>query len=117
MQIQFEDRCFSIATQEQKGQLYRRSGMMMPGGNTSGEINEWLSKELGQSVRLVKMIERFHFAGPLNSEVEVSGADGYPYLVLGTASMDLLSEKSGNLIDIKIQAQHRIENQYAPRRR
>ena len=103
LQIQFEDRCFSIATQETEGptflsKVWDDDALVV---NTSGEINEWLSKELGQSVRLVKMLERFHFAGPLNSEVEVSGADGYPYLVLGTASMDLLSEKSGESIDIR----------------
>lgn len=68
---------------------------------TSIEMDTWLSAKLGKKVSLVKIIERFHFAGPINKNVEVSGADGYPYLVLGTSSLEQLSLKSGEDIDIR----------------
>ena len=68
---------------------------------TSFAIDSWLSEHLGQKVNLVKVIERFHYAAPIDTTVEVSGADGYPFLVLGTASLDRLSATAGESIDIR----------------
>lgn len=68
---------------------------------TSSGMDAWLSERLSKKVRLVKIVERFHLAGPLNKTIEVSGADGYPYLVLGTASLEQLSLKSGETIDVR----------------
>ncbi|NNF33270.1 MAG: MOSC domain-containing protein, partial [Saprospiraceae bacterium] len=36
----------------------------------------------------------------LNEEIEVSFADGYPYLIIGTASIDDLNHKIGSPVDI-----------------
>lgn len=68
---------------------------------TSDTIDQWLSDRLAQKVRLVKVIERFHYAAPIDATVEVSGADGYPFLVLGTASLEHLSNTAGESIDIR----------------
>ena len=68
---------------------------------TSDAIDHWLSDRLGQKVSLVKVIERFHYAAPIDATVEVSGADGYPFLVLGTASLEHLSTAAGEPIDIR----------------
>lgn len=60
----------------------------------SKDLNIWFSSKLGQDVRLVKM--RKHdvrhkklIKGP--EKVEVSFADGYPYLIAGTESLDHLN--------------------------
>ncbi len=68
---------------------------------TSDTIDHWVSDRLGQKVNLVKVIERFHYAAQIDATVEVSGADGYPFLILGTASLDHLSATAGEPIDIR----------------
>lgn len=63
------------------------------------KINQWFSKFMGKPVRLVYMHEgstriadqRY---APKKDDI-VSFADGYPILVIGQASLDLLSEKVG----------------------
>lgn len=62
----------------------------------SHEANLWLSSNLSQDVRLVKMNpedirHKELIKGP--PQVEVSFADGYPYLIVGTDSLDLLNSK------------------------
>jgi uncharacterized protein YcbX len=62
----------------------------------SHSVNQFFSDWLRKEVRLVREIEtlkRKHFATSLNQEIQVSLADGYPYLVLGTASVQYLSER------------------------
>ncbi|MDF1695094.1 MAG: MOSC domain-containing protein [Saprospiraceae bacterium] len=67
----------------------------VPATEVSTEANMWFSKILGQSVRLVKMeknnvrIKKL-IKGP--ESVEVSFADGYPYLILGSESLNRLNE-------------------------
>lgn len=62
----------------------------------SQEANNWFSSILGQNVRLVKMGDndvRYKklIKGP--DKVEVSFADGYPYLIAGTESINKLNSK------------------------
>jgi uncharacterized protein len=62
----------------------------------SDEANEWFSKMLGRKVILVKIhseVGRVHHSINKNVDLPVSLADGYPYLVAGTASLDLLNSK------------------------
>lgn len=62
----------------------------------SKEANEWFSDQLGKSCRLVKMnkdSERIQNMKTTSESTEVSFADGYPYLILGTASLDQLNTK------------------------
>lgn len=60
------------------------------------KIDEWVSSILGLSCHLVFMDEDIvrnkSFIEP-QGKIELSFADGYPYLVLGTASIDLLNFK------------------------
>lgn len=62
----------------------------------SAEVDSQFSRILGESVRLVKMMDtdlrhKILIKGPASTEV--SFADGYPYLVAGTASLSFLNEK------------------------
>jgi len=60
------------------------------------QISEWFSDHLGISVRLVKMTDASTRVKNLNvtpDKTEVSFADGYPYLILGDASMQKLNSR------------------------
>ncbi len=58
--------------------------------------NAWLSQRLGQEVRLVHMaddcVRTVDDIGSVPGDI-VSFADGYPLLLIGTASLDLLNSK------------------------
>jgi len=71
----------------------------------------WFSSQLGESVRLVKVsgqtnrIKDFEKyittqSDDLPTETTVSFADGYPYLILGSASMDFLNSKMDKDLNI-----------------
>lgn len=60
------------------------------------EYNQWFSKHLNKHVQLVKMTDiskRIKSFTKPPFESVVSMADGYPFLILGTSSMDNLNEK------------------------
>ena len=64
------------------------------------EVNKatsrWFSKELGFGCKLVKIInkgDRKHDSSRLNQTLDVSLADAYPYLLIGSESLDQLNEK------------------------
>lgn len=67
------------------------------------DISKWFSKNLGSDVRLVKQdphknrIKRY---SNREGETAVSLADGYPILILGTGSMELLNSKLSNEVSI-----------------
>ncbi|MFK7809212.1 MAG: MOSC domain-containing protein [Saprospiraceae bacterium] len=68
------------------------------------EANKWLSKQLSTSCEIVYMPEQTH--RPVTSELVpentiVSFADGYPYLVIGTASLDDLNGRLKEAIGIE----------------
>ncbi len=62
----------------------------------SDEINQWFSTNLGQNLRLVLMPETDHrpaderYSPPGH---QVSFADGFPYLIIGQASLDELNSR------------------------
>ena len=58
--------------------------------------SEWFSELLGFECKLVKIIksgDRKHESSRLKETFNVSLADGYPYLLIGTESVDFLNEK------------------------
>lgn len=64
------------------------------------EVNKntsiWFSEHLGFECKLVKIIrngDRKHESSKLKETFNVSLADGYPYLMIGTESLDYLNEK------------------------
>lgn len=65
--------------------------------------SEWFSKQLGFACKLVKIIkigDRKHESSRLKETFNVSLADGYPYLLIGTKSLDFLNEKLEDKITI-----------------
>ena len=75
----------------------------------STRVNEWFSQQLQEAVRLVhqttvtsrtKNFEKYVAPGAPRTQTPVSFADGYPYLLLGTASMDLLNQKLDQALTI-----------------
>lgn len=65
--------------------------------------SEWFSKQLGFECKLVKIIkngDRKHESSRLKETFNVSLADGYPYLLIGTESLDFLNEKLEDKITV-----------------
>jgi uncharacterized protein YcbX len=65
--------------------------------------SKWFSKQLGFDCKLVKIIksgDRKHESSRLKETFNVSLADGYPYLLIGTKSLDFLNEKLEDKITI-----------------
>lgn len=66
--------------------------------------SKWFSEALGFSCKLVRIInkgDRKHNSSRLNQTLNVSLADGYPYLLIGSESLDSLNEKLEEKITIK----------------
>lgn len=66
--------------------------------------SKWFSKRLGFTCKLVKIInegDRKHISSKLNQTLNVSLADGYPYLLIGSKSLDHLNEKLKEKITIQ----------------
>jgi len=66
--------------------------------------SKWFSEALGFSCKLVKIInkgDRKHKSTKLNQTLNVSLADGYPYLLIGSKSLDALNEKLEEKVTIK----------------
>lgn len=71
------------------------------------EVNEttsrWFSEVLGFSCKLVKIVnngDRKHSSIKLETTLNVSLADGYPYLLVGSESLDFLNQKVEEKITI-----------------
>lgn len=65
--------------------------------------SKWFSEALGFRCKLVKIInkgDRKHNSSKLNTTLNVSLADGYPYLLIGSESLDFLNEKLEEKITI-----------------
>lgn len=67
----------------------------------SDVISDWFAKKLGVKCHLVKMVNEFDrykklIKGP--EQTKVSFADGYPYLIVGTASLNKVSQEVGSEI-------------------
>ncbi|RKR09559.1 hypothetical protein C8C83_1198 [Flavobacterium sp. 90] len=65
--------------------------------------SKWFSEHLGFECKLVKIIkngDRKHESSRLKETFNVSLADGYPYLMIGSESLDFLNEKLTDKITI-----------------
>ena len=65
--------------------------------------SKWFSETLGFECKLVKIAnngDRKHSSSKLNTTLNVSLADGYPYLLIGSKSLDFLNEKLEEKITI-----------------
>ncbi|OXG03059.1 hypothetical protein BC749_1011156 [Flavobacterium araucananum] len=67
------------------------------------KTSKWFSQHLGFECKLVKIIkngDRKHESSRLKETFNVSLADGYPYLLIGTESLDFLNEKLEDKITV-----------------
>jgi uncharacterized protein YcbX len=65
--------------------------------------SKWFTEHLGFECKLVKIIkpgDRKHESSRLKETLNVSLADGYPYLMIGSQSLDFLNEKLADKITI-----------------
>ncbi|KAF2508010.1 MOSC domain-containing protein [Flavobacterium zhairuonense] len=68
------------------------------------ETSKWFSQHLGFECKLVKILRngaRKHESSRLKETFNVSLADGYPYLLIGSKSLDFLNDKLDEKITIK----------------
>jgi uncharacterized protein YcbX len=66
--------------------------------------SKWFSEALGFECKLVKIAnngDRKHSSSKLNTNLNVSLADGYPYLLIGSESLDFLNQKLEEKITIE----------------
>jgi uncharacterized protein YcbX len=66
-------------------------------------VSKWFSDKFHQKVKLVRMTDkksRTHFVQKLNGRLPVSLADGYPYLLVGEASLNHLNQQLTEPVDI-----------------
>jgi uncharacterized protein len=66
--------------------------------------SKWFSEALGFTCKLVKIVnngDRKHHNTKLDKSLNVSLADGYPYLLIGSKSLDFLNEKLEEKITIE----------------
>jgi uncharacterized protein len=66
--------------------------------------SKWFSEILGFGCKLVKIAnkgDRKHNSSKLDKKLNVSLADGYPYLLMGSKSLDFLNEKLEEKITIQ----------------
>ncbi|MBK8698801.1 MAG: MOSC domain-containing protein [Saprospiraceae bacterium] len=66
--------------------------------------DEWFSEVLNQKVRLVQLHHeeaRYHHATLLDMDIPVSLADGYPYLVAGSSSLEKLNQSLEHSVDFR----------------
>jgi uncharacterized protein YcbX len=69
----------------------------------NNRVNQWFSEMLNQNIRmgyLQNELDRMHQSSSMEEPIAVSLADGYPYLVIGTASMNFLNEKSEHPVSV-----------------
>lgn len=104
MEISYEGDVLEISLDELGGDAIEVSVFddAMRAAELPSSYHNWFSERMGQKVRLVRhgrMTERLKnfekYVDPVQATTitPVSFADGYPYLLLGTASMDLLNSK------------------------
>lgn len=65
--------------------------------------SKWFSEHLGFECKLVKIMkngDRKHESSKLKETFNVSLADGYPYLMIGSQSLDFLNEKLADKITV-----------------
>ena len=68
------------------------------------ETSKWFSETLGFECKLVKIAkngDRKHNSSKFNTTLNVSLADGYPYLLIGSESLDFLNKKLEEKITIE----------------
>ena len=103
--IQYKDVQFQLPLFSNSGKLYRTSVWGDPATTleVSREANDWFSDLLNKKLHLVQLADdrsRQHVNKENQITLDVSLADGYPYLLLGMGSLSALNEKLSTSIAI-----------------
>lgn len=103
--ITFEDHKHEFLVNESLDQLINTK--VWEDKSEVAEVNKatskWFSERLGFECKLVKIInsgDRKHESSRLKETYNVSLADGYPYLLIGTESINFLNEKLADKITV-----------------
>lgn len=101
--ICYNDQCVGFDKSAQVGDLFQTEvwGRPMSVREVDSSIGEWFSDMLGRKCRLVKLnedgrhIKKYAPEGETerSKETKISFADGYPYLIAGTGSLEVLNSK------------------------
>ena len=76
-------------------------GQIVEAEQAPDEINDWISDQVGQKVKLFHMGDKTRRPVPGGNEGDiVSFADGYPILLTGSASLDDLNSRLANPVSI-----------------
>lgn len=103
--ISFQDKSLSFLISEYFGDAIQSE--VWDDACTVFEVNtnvsKWFSEQFGFECKLVKVVnlgDRKHESSSSNLNINVSLADSYPYLLVGTKSLDFLNEKLSDKITI-----------------
>jgi len=101
--ICYNNQCVGLNLESEGGEEISTEvwGRKMPAKEADKNLSEWFSDMLGLKCRLVKLnedgtnIKRYapYEGGERTKETTISFADGYPFLVAGTGSLDFLNSK------------------------
>jgi uncharacterized protein len=86
--------CFNVNQMADDEILVDVWGDLATTREVDSSVSTWFSDHLHKPVRLVRMRDeraRNHHMSTRNQDINVSLADGYPYLILGSASLDHLN--------------------------
>ncbi len=98
LKIQYEDQQIDLNINQEEGKILNTKvwNHSVDAIEVGTIANEWFSELLGQDCKLVKMNKQTKRKKSLIKaprSTQLSFADGYPYLALGTASLKELNEK------------------------
>ena len=98
LKIQYEDQQIDLNINQEEGEILNTKvwNHSVDAIEVGTIANEWFSELLGQDCKLVKMNKQTKRKKSLIKaprSTQLSFADGYPYLALGTASLKELNEK------------------------
>jgi len=96
--VQYKGERIDLDLQQEEGKPMETVvwGQEIKAIQVGSQASEWFSDQLGLDCVLVKMNKHSNRLKALKKapdSTQVSFADGYPYLILGTASLDLLNSK------------------------
>lgn len=105
IQVHFDKSSISFSPEEDWGQLIETNVWddIAVTREVNPVVSEWFSEQILRKVRLVKLAHedaRMHTSSILKGEIPVSLADSYPYLVIGTESLNNLNSQLENKIDM-----------------
>ncbi len=98
LEIKYLDQLLNVDLQQEDGELIDTTiwKHQVNAIEISNEAHDWFSDLLGVKCKLVKMNKQSHRKKSLIKSpktTDLSFADGYPYLILGSASLENLNQK------------------------